>query len=217
MLTCPPVPAEPPPDCGNPLDTTEPEKETEESPWGHQRLAQIPFRVVTGHSNQVTCCKFCFNDTRFITCSFDETAILWDLSSGASVSVFGLHSAPLTECCLSPDNRRLFTSSWDKSVKAWDIETGRVLWSVVHHRPLTCCDVSVDGKYVVCGSDIDNGLHICEAESGESVASLKDQHRSTVMRCRFHPDGQRVASVSCDGTARIWDMLAHRTTMTLKQ
>ncbi|XP_067853632.1 WD repeat-containing protein 88-like [Heptranchias perlo] len=221
LLKCPSLPT-PPPDCPtDPLVVDVPKdqkkaKISKESDWQHQRLAQIPFRVISGHTNSVSCCRFCFDDTRFLTCSFDETAKLWDLSSGTSISVFGLHSAPLTECCASPDNQRLFTSSWDKALKAWDMETGKVLWSVVHRRPLTCCDVSFDGKFVVCGSDIDNGVYIYAAETGDSVASLKDQHRSTVMSCCFDPNGQHVASVSCDRTARIWDTVAQRTTMTLK-
>ncbi|XP_072926610.1 uncharacterized protein [Hemitrygon akajei] len=182
-----------------------------------QRLTQIPFRDFHGHTQQVSSCMFCFSDTRFLTSSFDETAVLWDVSTGAHISVFGLHSAPVTECCVSPDNERLFTCSWDKSLKCWDVETGKVLWAVVHCRPLTCCDISPDGKHVVCGSDIDNAVYVKAAESGSSVLSLKDQHRSTVTRCRFSPDGQRVASTSCDRTARIWDMLANRNTMALER
>ncbi|XP_069758054.1 WD repeat-containing protein 88-like [Narcine bancroftii] len=189
----------------------------EESCREQHRLAQIPFQVFRGHSGQVSCCKFCFSDTRFITCSFDETAILWDVPTRTQLAVFGLHSAPITECCLSPDNERLFTSSWDKSLKAWDIETGKVLWAVVHRRPLTCCDVAFDGKHVVCGSDIDNAVYVRESNSGSAVVTLKDHHASMVTRCRFGPDGQRVVSTSCDHTARIWDMVAHRTTMTLQR
>ncbi|XP_051884031.1 WD repeat-containing protein 88-like isoform X2 [Pristis pectinata] len=149
--------------------------------------------------------------------SREQQSLTQDVSTGAHISVFGLHTAPVTECCLSPDNQRLFTSSWDKSLKAWDVETRKVLWAVVHCRPLTCCDVSFDGKHVVCGSDIDNTVHIREAESGTTVLSLRDQHSSTVTRCRFSPDGQRVASTSCDCTARIWDVLAHRTTLSLQR
>ncbi|GCB77675.1 hypothetical protein scyTo_0016727 [Scyliorhinus torazame] len=183
----------------------------------HWRRTQIPFRVVTAHTDRASCCKFCFNDCRFLTCSFDGRVILWDLLTGTTVSEFGLQSTPLTECCISPDNQRLFTSSWDKSLKAWDVETGKVLWSVAHSRPLTCCDVSFDGKFVVTGTDIENGVYIRDSESGAPIANLQDQHRSTVTSCRFSPDGQRVASGSCDRTARIWDVSAHRTTMTLKK
>ncbi|XP_072451885.1 uncharacterized protein [Chiloscyllium punctatum] len=188
-----------------------------ESAWGNQRLAQIPFRVITAHTNQVSCCKFCFSDSRFLTCSFDGRVILWDLLSGTTISEFRLQSTPLTECCISYDNQRIFTTSWDKSLKAWDVETGKVLWSVIHTRPLTCCDVSLDGKYIVTGSDIDNAVYVRATETGESIANLQEQHRSTVTSCCFHPDGQRLASTSCDGTARIWDMSVKRTTMTLRK
>ncbi|XP_078066569.1 WD repeat-containing protein 88-like [Mustelus asterias] len=184
------------------------------SPW---RLAQIPFRVVTAHTDRVSCCKFCFNDCRFLTCSFDGRVILWDLLTGTSVSEFGFQPAPLIECCITPDNQRLFTSSWDKSLKAWDVETGKVLWSVAHNRPLTCCDVSFDGKCVATGSDIENAVYIRDSETGASIANLQDQHLSTVTSCCFNPNGQHVASTSCDRTARIWDMSVHRTTMTLKK
>ncbi|XP_032891489.1 WD repeat-containing protein 88 [Amblyraja radiata] len=188
-----------------------------ESERGRQRLTKIPYQVYLGHTSQVSCCNFCFDDTRFITSSFDESVILWDVATRSQVCDYRLHTAPVTECCLSPDNQRLFTSSWDKSLKAWDVETGKVLWAVVHHRPLTCCDISFDGRHVVCGSDINNAVYIRASDSGYPIASLQEQHGSTVTRCRFSPDGQRVASTSCDRTARIWDMLTRRTTITLQR
>eukprot|EP00063_Salmo_salar_P053472 XP_014028307.1 PREDICTED: WD repeat-containing protein 88-like isoform X1 [Salmo salar] len=47
------------------------------SVWEHQELAQIPIKVLRGHTDAVTSCHFCFDDTKVLTSSHDKTATLW--------------------------------------------------------------------------------------------------------------------------------------------
>uniref|UniRef100_A0ACB8EA35 Uncharacterized protein n=1 Tax=Sphaerodactylus townsendi TaxID=933632 RepID=A0ACB8EA35_9SAUR len=90
-------------------------------------------------------------------------------------------------------------------------------WSVEQDNVLTSCDVSHDGKYIVCGSDIENAICLVDAENAEQVAYVREHHRSTVRRCRFDPYNQRIATVSSDMSIKFWDILAQSTTITVEK
>ncbi|KAF7244627.1 WD repeat-containing protein 88 [Varanus komodoensis] len=184
----------------------------------HEKLAKIHFKILKGHSDAVTSCHFCFEDTKVISASYDSTVKLWDIASSVSVQTFkDKHTGPISECCLSPDNKRLITASYDKTLKAWDTETGKMLWSVEQDGLLTSCHISHDGKYAVSGSDMENALLICSAEDAKQVTFLREYHRSTVKRCRFDPHNQRVATVSSDMSIKFWDIIAQSTTITIER
>lgn len=186
------------------------------SDWGSKKLSQIPFRVLKGHCGAVNSCHYCFGDTRIISGSSDRTVILWDVEKGTPVHVFGEeHTAPISECSVTADNKRLITSSFDKTVKAWDMETGKVLWSVNHEGLVMSCHISSNGKLAVSGVDVDYAICVIDAVNGSRVAYVKDHHKSTVTRCRFDPDNERVCSVSLDRSIKLWDTVAQSTTITI--
>ncbi|XP_019348515.1 WD repeat-containing protein 88 isoform X3 [Alligator mississippiensis] len=189
------------------------------SRWGdHEEIAQIPFKILQGHKDAVSSCHFCCEDTKILSSSFDRSVKLWDVAKGILVQVFEEeHTAPISECSLTPDNKRVITSSYDKTVKAWDMETGKMLWTIEHEGLVTSCNISYDGKYVVSGLDKENAVCITDAVSATMVMYIQDHHRSTVTRCCFDPDNQRVASVSYDKTIKLWDTVAQSTTITINE
>ncbi|XP_018426248.1 PREDICTED: WD repeat-containing protein 88 [Nanorana parkeri] len=185
-----------------------------ESVCGSHRLSQIPFQILRGHGGAVSSCHFCCQDTKLLTCSHDQTAKLWDLSTNTSIRDYGgEHTAPISQCSPTRDDRRMVTSSYDKTVKFWDLETGKVLWSVSLDGLVTSCNVSGDGKLVVCSVDVDNAMCIIDSASASKVLHIKDQHTSTITRCCFDPESQRICSVSSDRAVKLWDVIAQRTTL----
>ncbi|XP_069037438.1 WD repeat-containing protein 88 isoform X1 [Lepisosteus oculatus] len=205
----------------DPLSVEEATEDTNEGDkgtplWEHQELSQIPIKVLRGHTDAVSSCSFCFEDSRIVTSSHDRTAKLWDAESGVPLLVFDRgHSAPITGCALTPDHNRLITASWDKTMKAWDMKTGEVLWSAAHDGLLTSCSVSPDGNYVASSTDMENAIYITCVDSGEKIFKIKGHHKSTVTGCRFDPGSQRVASVSADKSIKLWDFVARRTTLSI--
>ncbi|XP_072278506.1 WD repeat-containing protein 88 [Pyxicephalus adspersus] len=185
-----------------------------ENVWSSDRLSQIPFQILRGHRGAVSSCHFCCQDTKLLTSSHDQTARLWDLSSCTSICDYGgEHTAPISQCSPTQDNRRMVTSSYDKTVKFWDMETGKVLGSVNLDGLVTSCNVSGDGRLVGCSVDVDNAVYIIDFTTASKVQHIKDQHTSTITRCCFDPEGQRVCSVSSDRSIILWDMIAQRTTI----
>uniref|UniRef100_A0A7N6AU38 WD repeat domain 88 n=1 Tax=Anabas testudineus TaxID=64144 RepID=A0A7N6AU38_ANATE len=189
----------------------------EEEKGGERNLdSQVPVKVLRAHIDTVTAARFCFNDRCILSCSSDHSAILWDVHSCRPLRVFNqLHGKTITECALIPNSNRIITVSWDKKIVALDLETGQILWRSRQTGLLTSCSVSSDGRLVVCAADPQNAVYISEAASGQTLHHLSDHHHSTITRCRFDPQGQRVATVSSDRSIKLWDMLAQKTTVSI--
>ncbi|KAL0977977.1 hypothetical protein UPYG_G00164230 [Umbra pygmaea] len=150
----------------------------------HQPLAQIPIKVLRGHTGAVTSCHFCFSDTRVLTGSQDKTARLWDTESGATLLAFeGGHALTISECVLVPDKNRLITASWDKRIHAWDLETGKILWTAVQDGLVTSCDISGDGRYVVSSSYPENIMYLNSADTGERIFQIRDALTPACFHC----------------------------------
>ncbi|XP_073516040.1 WD repeat-containing protein 88 [Phyllobates terribilis] len=190
----------------------------EETMWNSERLSQVPFRVLKAHGGAVTSCHFCFEDTKLLTSSHDATAKLWDFSTCSPICDFkDEHSGPISECNPTGDNTRMVTSSYDKTVKLWDLQTGKMLWSVSLDGLVTSCNISGDGKHVVCSVDVDNGICIIDCTVASKVMYIKDHHSSTITRCCFDPESRRICSVSSDRSVKLWDITAKHTTIQMKR
>ncbi|XP_024858223.2 WD repeat-containing protein 88 [Kryptolebias marmoratus] len=110
---------------------------------------------------------------------------------------------------------RMVTVSWDKKMVSWDLETGCVLWKSRQAGLLTSCSCSSDGRLLVCAADPQNAVSICDASSGQTLHHVRDHHHSTVTRCRFDPQSQRVATVSADRSFKMWDLKAQKTSVSV--
>ncbi|CAN2389386.1 WD repeat domain 88, partial [Pristimantis euphronides] len=202
---------------GRPRET-KPSEEEEEDVWDSDRLSRVPFRILKAHSGAVSSCHFVFEDTKILTSSHDGTAKLWDVCTTSPICEFkDKPSGPISECNPTGDNKRMVTSSYDKTVKLWDMQTGKLLWSVCLDGLVTSCNVSADGKYIVCGVDVHNGICIIDCATASKVMYSKDHHTSTITRCCFDPESQRICSVSSDRSVKLWDIAAKRATIQLKQ
>ncbi|XP_059202517.1 WD repeat-containing protein 88-like [Centropristis striata] len=180
------------------------------------RETQVPVKVLKGHSDTVTAARLCFNRRCVLSCSSDRSAILWDVESCRPLRVFdGVHSKTITECALIPNTNRMVTVSWDKKLVSTDLETGQTLWRSRQPGLLTSCSSSSDGRLLVCAADPQNAVIISDAASGQTLHHISDHHRSTITRCRFDPQTQRVATVSSDRGVRLWDLLAQKTTVSI--
>uniref|UniRef100_A0A8B9I5P7 WD repeat domain 88 n=1 Tax=Anser brachyrhynchus TaxID=132585 RepID=A0A8B9I5P7_9AVES len=192
---------------GDPL-ALEPEPEPEPIPaagrWGDQEPT-LQYKILRGHSDTVSSCHFCSEDTKILSCSYDRTVKLWVCYEYNNDKKQHIHAVFIVIF-------RVVTSSYDNTVKAWDMETGKMLVGIV-----TSCNISWDGKYVVSGSDKGNAIFVFDAVSATVVAHVQGHHRSTITRCCFDPDNQRVTSVSYDKTIKLWDMTTRSTLVTINE
>src|SRR5262249_10965105 len=66
---------------------------------------------------------------------------------------------------------------------------------------------SPDGKHLALFTPFPPGINLIDAATGKSRAILRG-HAGEILRLAFTPDGKRLASVSVDSTARLWDVAA---------
>ena len=110
---------------------------------------------------------------------------------------------PIDACGLSRDDSRLATVSSDGLVETWDVETGdRLAAGAVVGSVGYSVGFSPDtSRLVVAARD---GMYLLDADTLEVIVRIQS-HDSYVTSASFSPDGTRIASVSGDGTARIYD------------
>lgn len=83
-------------------------------------------RILKGHSARVWRVCFSPDGTQLATCSFDNTAKIWDVGTGKML--FNLkHKSWVGDTAFSPDGQRLLTACGDGASRLWSVATGREL------------------------------------------------------------------------------------------
>jgi len=196
--------------------TAEPQPEVVSGKWENEDLAQVEFKVYRKQSNAgVLSCKFCVNDTCFLSGSRDGEVILWNVETGNRLLTLRNHDLHVTTSKLFYENKRILSSSYDKAVCVSDVETGAPIWKAKHPGLVTCADVSPDDKLIVASSDFDYSLYFWDFRIGKPAYKIPGQHETTPLCCSFSPDGQRVASAGMDLSTKILDLVSQKTTITL--
>jgi tetratricopeptide (TPR) repeat protein len=124
--------------------------------------------------------------TRLATASQDTTARVWDAAGGRELLTLKGHTGVVNSVSWSPDGKRLATGSFDGTAKVWEAAGGRVLFTLKGHT----------------------------GEVGSVSWSWLD--RWLWMSVAWSPDGQRLATGSWDGTAKVWDAAGGRELLKLK-
>jgi WD domain, G-beta repeat len=171
-----------------------------------------PRHTFTGHTDAVTGVAFHPEGRWLASSSWDKTVRVWDPATGAVVHTLTGHSRPVTRVAFSPDGRLLASSSWDKTVKLWDPATGKETGSLTGFSsaaiaPIDSLAFHPEGKYLAAATNPYAGggeIKVFELPDGREVHSLRG-HVYGVYQVVFSPDGSRLASVSCDGAAKVWD------------
>jgi hypothetical protein len=132
----------------------------------------------------------------------DGQVALSSASRGRTERVVPLGSGWALATRLSPDGRQVAAFGFDRQVQLIDTTSGKAL----HKWPAPGWAASMawspDGRTLaVAWVDID----LWDVATGQRVKTLTG-HGNVVRGISFSPDGKRLASVSLDTTARIWDV-----------
>ena len=86
-----------------------------------------PVRLFTGHSSDVSCCRWHPSSGLVVTGSDDRTVRLWDLRSAQGVRTLSDGMAAVSCVAVSHDGYKAAAGLEDGSVLLWDLYSGRVL------------------------------------------------------------------------------------------
>ncbi|NXA68971.1 DAW1 factor, partial [Mohoua ochrocephala] len=157
------------------------------------------YHTFRGHSAEIVCLSFNPQSTLLATGSMDTTAKLWDLEKGEEVATLSGHSAEIIALSFNTTGDRIITGSFDHTVAVWDVGTGRASTSCfISQLDLYEVNQSKAATQCPCWS-----VQLWNAVTGTHIATLAG-HRKEVLDVCFDYAGQRIATASADGSARVY-------------
>lgn len=182
-----------------------------------ERLKGLP-----GHQDAVLSVAWSKDGTKLLTGSYDNTARLWDESSGKSRAFSG-HDWWVWSAAFSPDEKRIVTGSQDGSAILWTIETGEASPPFLGHTgPVYSAVFSPDGQFVATGSydkrvllwrpedlrsqDLEKALAGAESGLPPTPTIPLESHTASVRSVRFSGNGKLLLSSGNDNAICVWDL-----------
>jgi cytochrome c len=156
-----------------------------------------------GHGGPVRAVAVSPDGSRAVSGSFDASAIVWSLSSGAAEKVLRFHDGAVNAVAFLEDGS-VATSGEDAAIAVWrpgSARPERVLKG--HAGPVVGLAVSPDGATLASAS-WDGTARLWSLADGASRAL--EGHRQNVNGVAFTPDGRSVVTVGYDLTLRIWPL-----------
>ncbi len=171
------------------------------------------FRILQGHSRQVTSVAAMPDGRHAVSTSSDLTLKVWDLEYGRDVRTIKVGPGPIA---VSPDGRHAVVGS--NALSLYDLEAGSHLRTLGgHSRNVSTVAVTLDGCRAVSAS-VDNTFKVWDLETGQLLRTLED-HTTQFSAVALSHDGRWGVSASWDknkNTLQVWDLEAGRQVCTLK-
>lgn len=92
--------------------------------WNLKTLKSIS---IISHSAPITCIAISPNGKYIASGGFDQSIILWDISTGKKINTFAGHRAQISSVSFSCDSQIIASTSTDGALKLWQISTGEEL------------------------------------------------------------------------------------------
>jgi WD40 repeat protein len=164
----------------------------------------VPVSNCIGHTAKVNSVKWNSTGDKFVTCSDDNTALLWDAVTGACLYTFK-HSRPVTSAVFNQDGDKVITGSDDNRAILWSTLTGACLYEFEHSRPVTSALFNQAGDKVISGS-ADGTVIVGNAVTGARLYTFS--RAGFVTSAIFSQNGDRVIVGFCDADGHrlcVWE------------
>ncbi|GJN23793.1 hypothetical protein PR202_gb11472 [Eleusine coracana subsp. coracana] len=178
-------------------------------------------RILTGHKGYVSSCQYVPDqETHLITSSGDQTCVLWDVTTGQRISMFGGefpsgHTADVLSVSINSSNSNMFVSgSCDATVRLWDlrIASRAVRTYHGHESDINSVKFFPDGQRFGTGSD-DGTCRLFDMRTGHQLQvysrepDRNDDELPTVTSIAFSISGRLLFSGYSNGDCYVWDTL----------
>jgi len=153
------------------------------------------------HGQPVRAAEWSPDGLRLATASWDHTSRVWDALTGAPLTEPIPHTENVFGVQFHPDGHRLLTASNGDSALIWDITP---VLPVLSPLQPGSWPYFLEPNPHVCAVETYGEIEVRDVLKGTSTPRHL-AHTRTIHECEFTADGQRFATASTDGTARIWD------------
>lgn len=187
--------------------------------WGVPNPADgLPLYELEGHDGTINDVAFNARGDCLATAAYDHTAIVWRISSQSTMDKLAILSARAmvlgaefagtdlagSHSPLEPCGIQLHTVDGDGTLETWNIgATAEYRTLTAHANGVEAIGLTPDGKTL---ATVDDGgvLHIWRDLAQPPVR--REIHTDEIWGVAFSPDGQKVATASRDGTAKVLDL-----------
>lgn len=173
--------------------------------WDAQEAAD-PVALTCRRGDRVYAVAWSPDGKRLAGGSRDRTVTVWDAETWAELGVLTGHDDSVGALAWSPDGDRLATASSDRTVRIWDAETHAELTVLTGHElPVWDLAWSPGRRQCLASASDDGTVRVWSLSPGGRTTELTG-HRAGVSAVAWCPDGRRLASVSEDRTALVWNI-----------
>ncbi|KAJ4966186.1 hypothetical protein NE237_018035 [Protea cynaroides] len=184
-------------------------------------------RMLSGHKGYVSSCQFVPDeDSHLITSSGDQTCVLWDVTTGQRISVFGGefpsgHTADVLSISINGSNSKMFVSgSCDATAQLWDTRNASRAVQTYHGHAGDVNTVKFfpDGQRFGTGSD-DGTCRLFDMRTGHELQVYHQQHGNNdiplVTAIAFSISGRLLFAGYSNGDCYVWDTLVAKVVVNL--
>lgn len=133
-------------------------------------------------------------------------ARLWDGQTGEPLSPPLLHGGTMNFVRFDPAGKFLAAGGYGAGCRLWDANSGDLIRQVGKIKRTTTwnVDFTADGSRLAMANSGSDSALIFDLKA-DKILSLRFRHLSGVWWTEFSKAGDKIATSSLDGTARIWD------------
>jgi len=159
-----------------------------------------------GHEKAVFCMAFSPDGTKIVTGSADNTLKLWEVSTGELLKTYKGHREVIFSVQFSENGEQFISASWDGAVRIWDVDHEESV-DVLRLENASAYDSKLlkNGLYMLTAM-LDKTLKMWERDSKREVREFIG-HTDIIHRANVNSKNtNQLASVSWDGTLRVWNI-----------
>ncbi len=161
-------------------------------------------RVFTGHTDRLTSVVYSPDGTKAVSGARDNTAIVWDVATGAIIHRLEGHTDWVWDVAISPDGATIITASADGTLIVWDAVSGAEIRRLEGHTAgVRTVAINADSTQALSGSE-DKSLILWDITTGEALGRVESN--TTVNDAVFSKSGFTAISAEADGVVTLWNL-----------
>ncbi|OAX39898.1 WD40 repeat-like protein, partial [Rhizopogon vinicolor AM-OR11-026] len=181
--------------------------------WGVESC-ETPCQKLRGETNNVFGVVHLPDVRRIITCSHDDSLLLWDLESGERMGDAwqddgddGDDGLGVGRITLSPNGKTVASGSNNGTVRLWDVETKKVVarWTGDDGSDVISLCWSTDGEHVLTGYS-EGMIRVWNIRSGNTILGpIKTGHKQLSVATYFDDKTNIATGGEAENAIKIWD------------
>uniref|UniRef100_A0A6B2LB49 Uncharacterized protein n=1 Tax=Arcella intermedia TaxID=1963864 RepID=A0A6B2LB49_9EUKA len=182
--------------------------------YNMESSSSSPVYTFVGHKDNVTGMCFEKGGRWMVSGSEDRTVKIWAFNKNGPQINFELDSQ--VNCLsLHPNQVEVICGCEDGLIRVIDLVAGKEVTTTglqtLDDHTIRSLSVSPDGTLLVAGDDSGH-LYVCPVPDNTAAFIRSDNvreigaHENYILKCRFSPDGTKLATSSSDSTTKIWNI-----------